>query len=122
MKLRIRGNSIRIRISQSELSAIAAGDSVEDSIQFAPGNRLRYGLAVAQSGAARVSFENDRILVQLPQGSVAQWLGPDEVGIEASQAIGGGEQLTILVEKDFTCLAPRDGEEDADTFPNPKAS
>jgi len=29
--------------------------------------------------------------------------------------------LALLIEKDFQCLAPRDGEQDLDTFPNPAA-
>jgi hypothetical protein len=27
--------------------------------------------------------------------------------------------LRILVEKDFACLAPREGEDESDMFPNP---
>ncbi|MGH8167708.1 MAG: DUF7009 family protein [Woeseiaceae bacterium] len=30
-----------------------------------------------------------------------------------------GDELSILVEKDFACLAPREGEDDSDKFPNP---
>ncbi len=121
MKLRIRGNSIRIRVSQTELSSIADDGQVEETIQFSPDARLRYGLAVTDDGAPRVSYEGNRILIRLPRAAVQRWLAPDQVGIESAQAIGAGEQLKILVEKDFTCLAPRAGEDDADLFPNPQA-
>lgn len=30
-----------------------------------------------------------------------------------------GRTLRILIEKDFSCLEPRDGEEDTDTFAHP---
>jgi hypothetical protein len=30
--------------------------------------------------------------------------------------------LKILVEKDFACLAPREGEDESDMFPHPKAA
>ena len=122
MKLRIRGNSIRIRVSQSEVAAIAAEGRVEETIQFSPQKRLRYGVLVSQRDPAQVSYQDDQIMVELPAGQVDAWLAPDQVGIETEQKLGGGAVLQILVEKDFTCLAPREGEDDSDTFPNPQAT
>lgn len=122
MKLRIRGNSIRIRVSQSEVAAIAAEGRVEETIQFSAQKHLRYGVLVSEDGPAQVSYQDDQIMVELPAGQVQAWLAPDQVGIEAEQNLGAGEALAILVEKDFTCLAPREGEDDSDTFPNPKAT
>ncbi|GIT14245.1 MAG: hypothetical protein CM1200mP36_00010 [Gammaproteobacteria bacterium] len=41
--------------------------------------------------------------------------------IVGEQSLDDGGRLKILVEKDFVCLAPREGEEDeADMFPNPR--
>ena len=119
MKLRIRGNSIRIRVSQTELASIAADGRVEEAIQFSPEKRLVYGLTVVEQGPARVTYESDRVVVQLPRQAVTQWLDPAQVSIDDAQDIGDGESLRILVEKDFTCLAPREGEDDTDLFPNP---
>ena len=119
MKLRIRGNSIRIRVSQTELASIAADGSVEEAIQFGPAQRLVYGLTVAEQGPARVIYDSNRVVIQLPRQAVNQWLDPAEVSIHDQQDIGDGECLRILVEKDFTCLAPREGEDDSDLFPNP---
>lgn len=53
---------------------------------------------------------------------VQRWAGPKEVAIRGEQALTGDGALSILLEKDFTCLTPRDGEEDADSFPNPAAT
>ena len=119
MKLRIRGNSIRIRVSQTELAAIADTGRVEDVIEFAPGVRLRYGLSVVEQGSVEASYEGDQVFVNLPRPSVDRWLAPDQVGIDSVQTIADGRELKILVEKDFTCLAPREGEDDTDLFPNP---
>lgn len=121
MKLRIRGNSIRIRVSQSELATIAAEGRVEEAIHFSPDAQLRYGLAVTDEGPARASYQGQQVLIELPRATVQQWLAPDRVSIEEAQAIGDGGPLKILVEKDFTCLAPREGEDDSDMFPNPNA-
>lgn len=101
---------------------MAAEGRVEETIQFSPQKRLRYGVLVSDGGPAQVSYQDDRILVELPAAQVKAWLAPDQVGIETEQNLGDGAALRILVEKDFTCLAPREGEEDSDTFPNPKAT
>src|SRR5690606_41469691 len=59
------------------------------------------------------------LTVTLPKATVERWTRPDEVSIRGEQPIGGGETLKILVEKDFECLTPREGEDQPDLFPNP---
>ena len=119
MKLRIRGNTVRIRISQSDMTQIVDHGVVVDSIDFALGERLEYRVEVVPSGAVRASYQGNSISVALPQESVENWSHSAEVSIESKQLLNNGVNLTILVEKDFTCLTSRDGEDDADLFPNP---
>jgi Family of unknown function (DUF7009) len=120
MKLRIRGNSVRLRVSRSELTQIERLGRAADAVVFGPQSGLRYGIEVqAGASAARAEFDGPNLRVILPRALVDRWLAPDEVAIEAAQPIGDGEALQILVEKDYTCLAPRSGEDDSDLFPNP---
>lgn len=120
MKLRIRGNSVRLRVTKGELAAIAEAGAAEDAVRFSPDAVLRYRVEVKPSGDVEAELKPPLLRVVLPQERVQQWLKPDEVSIQAEQAIGGGEVLKILVEKDYTCLAPRgDGEDDSDLFANP---
>lgn len=119
MKLRIRGNSVRIRVTQSELRQIAEAGAAEDRVRFSSTAQLTYKVRVEPDGAPRVEYGDGELCVWLPQAAVERWLAPDEVSIRGEQAIGGDETLTILVEKDFECLAPREGEDDSDLFPNP---
>lgn len=120
MKLRIRGNSVRIRVSQSEMTRIVSEGLAEDSVHFGPGGRLTYRVEVVPEGPIRAAYVGDRISVQLPKGAIDRWQRPEEVSIEAEQGLDAGRSLKILVEKDFACLAPREGEDDeADLFPNP---
>ncbi len=122
MKLRIRGNSLRLRLSQGEVNALAVEGRVEDAIAFAPGSRLVYALTVSDDAAAPgARLDGARIEVTLPASAARAWTSSDRVGIEAEQPLDGGAVLRILVEKDFACLAPRKGEDDADAFPNPSA-
>jgi hypothetical protein len=119
MKLRIRGNSVRLRVSQSELGDITAVGFTEDRARFAPGAELVYRLAVAPEGPLRADLAEGRISVTVPQREFERWLQADEVSIRGEQPIDGDERLAILVEKDFACLAPREGEDESDLFPNP---
>jgi hypothetical protein len=121
MKLRIRGNSLRLRVSRTELRRIAEQGSAEDSIRFAPGTEWRYGIEVKSGGGdVAAEFAAGSLRVLLPRARVDRWLDDNEVAIEAQQPIGNGETLRILVEKDYTCLAPRAGEDDSDLFVNPQ--
>ena len=121
MKLRIKGNSIRLRLSQREVSDFARNARVEDSISF--GNRkLTYALIkLNQAKEILASFENDRIEIGVPAAIADEWTQSEQVGFDAGQKLSGGETLKILVEKDFACLTAREGEDESDAFPHPQA-
>ena len=118
MKLRIRGNSIRLRLSRSEVEQLAKSGAVSESIRFGPGSELEY-VVVSAAGVSgpQASFVQRRITVALPQKSVAEWCGSNEVSLRGEQPLASAETLSILVEKDFPCLVPREGEDDSDAFP-----
>jgi hypothetical protein len=121
MKLRIRGNTLRLRLSQGELGTLLERGFVEECVTFAAEARLRYRVERADIGAAQVEYRDNRITVRLPQQDVARWAEPQEVSIRAEQPAGDGK-LELLVEKDFRCLSPREDEDDADSFPNPQGA
>src|SRR5690606_14115561 len=119
MKLRIRGNSVRIRLSQIELEQLAEGGIAEDRIRFTRDAELAYRVKVAPGGDVRAELGPSGVTVTLPKASLDRWLDPEEVSIRAEQPIDDHETLAILVEKDFACLVPREGEDVSDLFPNP---
>lgn len=121
MKLRIRGNTVRIRMTRSEVAELADTGHAEDRVRFSPTDELRYGVAATVAGGLNVEFGASRLLVHVPRPLVDRWLAPTEVSIEGRQPIAGAEELEILVEKDFACLAPRAGEDESDLFENPAA-
>ncbi|HLJ46821.1 MAG TPA: hypothetical protein VKU01_12470 [Bryobacteraceae bacterium] len=113
MKLRISGDSIRLRLSRSEVARFVASGEVEDSVHFGGGGELTYRLqAAASAEQPRATFDNGHIAVIVPQTDAQKWATTDQVGIE-----GDG----IVVEKDFQCMHG-DKERDADAFPNPMAN
>lgn len=125
MKLRIRGNSLRFRLTQGEVSSLLAKNKVSESVRFSSSeeNKLDYSLQVFERAAEpRARFENREILVELPMTVVESWATTDQVGIEYAQPTGDGKRLLIIVEKDFRCLQPRPEEDESDNFPNPEKS
>ncbi|HEX2140381.1 MAG TPA: hypothetical protein VHG33_11790 [Woeseiaceae bacterium] len=120
MKLRIQNNSVRLRLTRGEVERMQREGQVNAAVTFPGGSRLEYALEASQadrSPAAR--FAAGRLLVSLPEADVQQWASSEQVSIEGAQPLSGGEQLAILVEKDFQCLTPREGEDEKDMFPHP---
>ena len=117
MKLRVRGNSIRLRLTQSEVADLIAGMAVEETTVIGDAS-FGYALEPSQdeAGELRASFNGGQLRVTLPAARAKSWGESNEVGISAQL-----DALAVLIEKDFACLDPRDGAEDSDTFPNPKA-
>jgi len=118
MKLRIRGNSIRLRLSQTDLSMLLNGGVVEDSVAFPAGPVLTYRLETSSGESAAAEYASDRVAIRFPAGEIEAWAQPEEVALRAELPAGDG-LLELLLEKDFRCLSPRVGEDDADLFPNP---
>ncbi len=123
MKLRIRGNSIRIRVTQTELEQMGTLGRVSETIDFGAGARLTYALARTEDGdQPRVRFADGTITASIPAATVAEWVSTEAAAIGGEQPLGGGDVLTILVEKDFACLDPRPDEDESDMFAHPDAA
>jgi hypothetical protein len=120
LKLRIQDNSIRLRLTRSEIDRMQRAGRVSAETAFPGGARLEYALEATQDAdrpAAR--FAEGRLVVSLPGSTVQQWAGSDEVSISGTEPLDGGGALSILVEKDFQCLTPREDEDESDMFPHP---
>lgn len=116
MKLRIRENTLRFRLTKSEVEKIKNEGLVEEQTDFAEGNELVYAISVsAESESLKASFIDGRIEVVIPQRVALNWTETAEVGIYETSG-----KLKVVIEKDFTCLTPRTGDEDRDTFPHPQ--
>lgn len=122
MKLRIKGNSLRLRISRSEMASLIEIGNIEDTIQFASAADAKLTYALQHGSAAqniRLQYRPQRVTVLLSTEAAKQWAASDEVGIYGSSETSAGP-LQLLVEKDFACL-DSDDPYDEDAFPNPNA-
>jgi hypothetical protein len=119
MKLRIQGNSLRLRLNQAEVSQFSKTGFLEDSIQFAPGASFAYALeSLSSLSAPKALYANGWLRIQVPGTEANDWVRSDRVGISGEQPLESGKRLSILIEKDFQCLHGDDAR-DPDAFPNP---
>jgi hypothetical protein len=122
MKLRLKGDSIRLRVGPGDLERLVGTGSVAEQTRFGPGRGwLGYTLEVsAAAPTVSAAFEEGQLRVTVPLAQVHRWAAaPDQASIAADQDASDGVRLSILIEKDFECLHGQDGE---DAFPNPGRS
>src|ERR1700733_6761350 len=123
MKLRIQGNSIRLRVGPREIQRLMREGALEESTSFGlSAQRFTYSLQIADNESIKAAFENNRLTVRLPRAQLHHWATTDQVGIQATQRVEGEEVLTILVEKDFECLDKAHASACADVFGNPNST
>ncbi len=124
MKLRIQDNSIRLRLTQTEVNHIAQGRKVQSVVSF--GRHMptfTYSLIPeGEGGSISVTYHDHELRVSVPRNDSQQWSTTDQVGMEETIAQEEGQSLFILIEKDFQCLHKRPMEDESDHFPNPAAS
>lgn len=119
MKLRVRGNSLRLRLSRSEVETFDHVGRVEEAVRFGPGAQFVYAMERTPDGALSARLEGALVTVSIPAALAGPWCRTEQVGLEADQPTGDGQTMRILIEKDFTCLKTRSGEDESDAFPNP---
>ncbi len=123
MKLRIRDNSVRLRLTQGEVDTLRSDGILSARTGFPGGRDFQYVLESSPASVTPGAFFSENVItVRLPETTVLAWASSEQVSIEGVQILDDGEQLAILVEKDFSCLAPREGEDESDMYPHPNAN
>jgi Family of unknown function (DUF7009) len=121
MKLRIRGDSLRMRVTPSEMSRLLQSGRIEETIHFGLESdaKLTYAVMIvpAQNGGVALRYLPHEIAVVIPAVLAHAWASGEQVGVYGAVNTGAG-QLEIAVEKDFACLDKSDAENE-DTYPNP---
>lgn len=122
MKLRIRNNSVRLRLTRGEVDSLRAEGLVSARIGFPGGHSLSYLVESSPASVKPAAFFSDNVVtVRLPETAVLAWATSEQVSIDGDLLLDDGDTLHILVEKDFACLAPREDEDESDMYPHPNA-
>lgn len=121
MKIRIKGNSVRLRLTQTEVDQLLENGEVQEQTSF-PNATLDYRIQLSDSNIITISFTDSKITILIPEDQGVAWCKSDEVGLENWIPVGKEEDLRILIEKDFACLTVRPHEDESDMFPNPNTT
>lgn len=113
MKIRIKGNSLRYRLTRPEVDRLLRTGLVEEQVHFGNGV-LSYSIKSAPQPQLSAEFSGNRITLYFPEGMLEEWVYTDKVGFEHRPE----GLLHLLVEKDFTCL-DKSTEDQSDHYPNP---
>ncbi|MDN3669661.1 hypothetical protein QWY93_10020 [Echinicola jeungdonensis] len=120
MKLRINNNSIRLRLTQTEVEKIAKEEAVHQTLQLGEKEVLRYSLVPEKDvDCIGANIKDNEILVKVPAPMSTKWATTDEVSLRHVQKESTNHESIILIEKDFQCLHKRPDEDERDNFPNP---
>jgi hypothetical protein len=101
MKLRVHGQSLRIRTASQDVRELAAKGHVEERIQLSPERALVYRLSIApEVHRLTLAYRGDVIDVRLPAEAAREWCTTDREALSGSQ-MNGATELRIVIEKDF---------------------
>ncbi len=118
MKLRLEDNTLRLRLSETEVTEFAATGRVLGSTNFGfgPDQQLCYALERTTATAAvdpitegttadglALNYAPGNITVRVPAGLADEWTGTARNGLEGEILVAENQRLRILVEKDLDC-------------------
>lgn len=119
MKIRIKGNSVRLRLTKSEVGQFCKEGSCAETIDFGL-NALTYVLSVKEGITdLEADYSGNIITIFMPAAVKQSWYDSSRVGYHGTVITEAGNQLSILVEKDFVCM-DESVEDQSDNYPNPK--
>lgn len=115
MKIRIKGNSLRYRLTKTDVTKLAEEGYVQEAVDFGS-QQLIYALRLVDDEHLSATYKENAITLYVPKAVATGFADDDKVGYEGKHG-----SLNLLVEKDFTCL-DEVAEDQSDNYPNPLAA
>lgn len=120
MKVRFQDQSIRFRLSATEVYQLAEGHPVCVNLQPDPSQSWNIVLQTWHLQAFQADITTARLEVKVPESVVRDWANRDVEGIYGQQENGSEHPIGIAVEKDYPCLHKDTGGQKRGTFPRPE--
>ena len=121
MKIRIQGNSVRIRLSKTEVETLSEEGDVEEQTSFGATSFIYSVKQSDQVNELSASFDTNKITMLVPALFLEDWPINNIVGFDAQMPVSENESLYLLLEKDFKCL-DNTTEDQSDHYENPKTA
>jgi len=118
MKIRIQRNSVRFRLSKSEVAKLEEEGYLEETTDFGTA-KLMYAVQKSTDSQLQARFEVQKVTLEVPEMLLAGWSANGTVGFDGNMPLSDGGSLYVLIEKDFKCL-DNVTEDQSDNYDNPK--
>jgi hypothetical protein len=112
MKIRIKGNSIRYRLTKTNVEQLSKEGYLEETTTFG-NSKFIYALQQHDHDYLSANFQNNTITLFIGKQMTSEWALTERVGFT-----GTNNELHLLVEKDFMCMDIT-VEDQSDNYPNP---
>lgn len=120
MKIRIKGDSIRLRLTKIDVQNLKKYGIVEESTIIGSQEIFKYSLVLNQDiPSIAAEFRANKITVFLSQKETQILTETNEITVEGFQNNGKDKGLFLLVEKDLQCLDTT-SEDQSDMYENTK--
>lgn len=122
MKIRIKNNSVRLRLSRPEIDLFGKEGYIEEKTEF-PQTTFTYAIQKLFDGKTLdASFIDQKLTVYVPHLTLKEWISTDIVGFSYRLPVSDNKELFLLIEKDFKCIDGEETEDQSDYYDNPVKS
>lgn len=118
MKIRIKDNTVRFRLSKPEVEEFGKTGVIESRTDFSPMPFIYVLKSSPTLNELSASFQNNTVTLLVPVSWVEDWVNSNRTGFDGKITSDNGAQVQLLLEKDFKCL-DNSIEDQADNYENP---
>lgn len=122
MKIRIKDNSIRLRLTKTDVDDLRNKHVVACRTVISEKELFQYELRILKD-ATKISaaFGNGKITLTLSPEIARVLTETNEITVKGEQNNGVNEKLSLLIEKDLQCLDETE-EDQSDMYDNPNSA
>ncbi len=119
MKLRFRGNSLRLRVNRGEVETLASGAALKEEVIFPNDAHFAYIFEPQANASPQATFEGGVVRVAAPLSQIRDWAHGEWIGLYFDVPAQNAT-LRVAIEKDLECVDGEPEERDPEAFPRSK--
>ena len=102
MKLQLSDNSVRIRITEQELSSLRAAVLVQQKTVFPDGQQWQYAVRSVPGNASKIRVDGTQLTLDIPQAELEDYIQrlPTRQGLVWSLAVSDQQTLEVRFDVD----------------------
>lgn len=118
MKIRIKGNSVRFRLTQSEVLKLCTSNYIEEKVAFHNQDFI-YAIEVKDMpNDLSIAYESNKMTLYFSEKESKTWYDSERITYKDILKQPNQVEIALLLEKDFVCLDHTE-EDQSDNYPNP---